>query len=438
MSSVLLIADSDSQLLYCEALAREHAAHGVNLTINLIPREGTPEAVKRRMHQLAEVQERSMGALLQDPELSRYSAIGVFLTGSKIAAFRSAYVRSREQHPARQALLFCGFNGVVLERFEEGITWRLGYDLICLNGPRDETRFHRLVRHTPYHSQRCVITGLRRSVVTAPPPPMARKRQLVFAEQVAMPSRLEERERLTALLVAVARRFPDWQIVIKPRVAPHEATFHETGEHIATTLGRISQARPAGNLTVSYRPLPELLRESRLFATVSSTAFFDALDQGCTPLIVADLGVRNDLGTDFFGGCGLLTELESLDSLEALVDRSVCPDWLHWVGYDPAFSPANLFATLRTLQDSDPRPCPPELQQRGYVVNSADLSSNQLRLNAEEAIAGRDYQEAAKLLEMAALQRPDNGNIRRRLRAVRTRHRLWRRILLLASPRFKL
>ncbi|SBO44575.1 DUF6716 putative glycosyltransferase [Cyanobium sp. NIES-981] len=442
MSSVLLIADSDSQLLYCEALARDHAACGIRLTINLIPREGTPEAVKQRMHRLGTVQERSMGVLLQDADLGRYSGIGVFLTGSKIAAFRSAYIRSRQQHPDRDALLFCGFNGVVLERFEEAVTWRLGYDLICLNGPRDQVRFERMVGPTPYHGQATVITGLRRSLVTAPPAPSSRLRQLVFAEQVAMPARLEERERLVALLVGLARRFPDWRIVMKPRVARHEATFHDIGEHISDTLARVTPAFPP-NLVLSYSPLPQLLRESRLFATLSSTAFFDALDHGCTPLLVGDFGLRSDLGTHFFGGSDLMVRLEDVQDLDALVDRQGNPDWLRWVGYDPSFSPASLFSAIQAravgaCAAPDPREPALGLQQRGYVVNSADLSSNQLRLNAEEAIATKDYLEAARLLEMAALQRPDHGNIQRRLAAVRARNRLWRRILLLVTPRFSL
>lgn len=440
MSAVLLIADSDSQLLYCEALARGHRAAGIELTIHIIPRDGTPEAVKRRMEQLGRVQQGSMGTLLQDPSLSRYRAIGVFLTGSKIAGFRSAYLRSRQHDPQRRALLFCGFNGVVLENFEEALTWRLGYDLICLNGPRDQARFDRFLRHTPFQGQRTVLTGLQRGGVSDFRPLAERRRQLVFAEQVAMPANLEERRQLARLLVNLARRFHDWQVVLKPRVAPHEATFHEIGEHIATTLARVCPRLPP-NLQISYAPLTSLLADSRLFVTLSSTALFDAFDHGCAAVVIGDFGLRGDLGSDFFGGSGLVRSLDGIGDLDELVELQAHPDWLHWVGYDTACCPRHLFKAIRehgAVGGSVAAPGPAELEHRGYVVNSADLSSNQLRLAAEEAIAARDYAEAGKLLEMAALQRPDNGNIQRRLQAVRCSNRLGRRLLLLASPRFNL
>ncbi|WP_228009036.1 hypothetical protein [Cyanobium sp. LEGE 06113] len=111
------------------------------------------------------------------------------------------------------------------------------------------------------------------------------------------------------------------------------------------------------------------------------------------------------------------------------------------MGYDEGCSPSRLFDAIkrhRLQQAGAPAQDPVELEHRGYVVNSADISSNQLRRAAETAIAAHDYAEAGKLLEMAALQRPDNGNIQRRLKAVRCPSRLGRRLLLLASPRFSL
>lgn len=451
MTKVLFVADSDSQLLFCEALARSGGAAGVALTINLIPREGTPKAVIERMHRLGRVQQLSMGALLQDPELSGYAGIGVFLTGSKLAGFRSAYQRSLGSQPHRP-LLFCGFNGVVLERFEEAITWRLGYDLICLNGPRDQARFDRFLRHTPFQRQRTLLTGLGRSQVRGGVPLASRPRRLVFAEQVAMPSRPQERGEMVAHLVRLARRCPDWDIVVKPRVAPDEATFHQVEEHISATLKRHGSRLPR-NLVVSYEALPTLLARSQLFATLSSTAFFDALDHGCVPLIMGDFGLRADLGTDFFGGSGMVISFSTLHELSPLLEQKVNGEWLDWVGYGRQYSPDQLFeilhergrrieASVKALDEYSNRMTAAEplmsLHHRGYVVNSNDLSTNQLRARAEQSIAARDYMEAAKFLEMAALQRPDNRNIRRRLAAVRATNPLRRRLQLVATRRFQL
>ena len=47
--SLLLIADSDSQLLACEALCTAPTTLNVHWTINVIPRDGTPQALLQRL-----------------------------------------------------------------------------------------------------------------------------------------------------------------------------------------------------------------------------------------------------------------------------------------------------------------------------------------------------------------------------------------------------
>lgn len=436
---LLLIADSDSQLLACLALAQALHHQAVAVTINAIPREGTPASVIEAVKHTAQLWTQTTAQLLNEPRLADFTAIGVYLTGSKLAEFRSSYHLTCQQLHRRALPLFCGFNGVVLERFEEAIAWRLGYDLICLNGPRDQSDLTQLVSHTPFAGQRTVLTGLSRQArLNAREEHGQRQRQLVFAEQVVMPAKPAERRRMVQLLARLAQRSPQWRVLIKPRVAPHESTFHQVDTHIEHTVREALGTLPA-NLELSYAPLPELLRQSRLLATVSSTALFDALDLGCQPVIVGDFGLRQDLGTHFFAGSGLLRQLGEVEDLDAL-EENLCPapTWLHWVGYHPDFSVNNLLTALQDWkheQPAIPQAAVP-LHQLGYVANAGDLSTNQLRRGAENAISYGDYAEAERLLEIAQLQRPEHRNIRRRLQAVRCPNRLLRRLALLATPTF--
>ena len=438
---LLLIADSDSQLLACKALAQGLRTCNSGVTINAIPQEGTPKSVIQALNQTCELWRKTTAQLLREPKLMGFSAIGVYLTGSKLAEFRSSYHNSCEQHQRRALPLFCGFNGLVLERFEEALAWRLGYDLICLNGPRDQERMEQVLRHTPFTSQRTVLTGLSRQGRGAAKgqqivQQQSKQRQLVFAEQVVMPSKPDERRLVVQLLARLAQRSPHWQVTIKPRVAPHETTFHAVETHISETL-RVALGSSPSNLQLSYAPLPELLVQSRLLATVSSTACFDALDLGCQPVLVGDFGLRQDLGTHFFAGSGLLRQLGEAEDLDAL-EKGLCADpaWLHWVGYHNDFSVANLLSALENWSSEERNTIPPQLS--GYVVNAGDLSTNQLRRGAEISISCRDYAEAQRLLEIALLQRPDNRNIKRRLQAVRCSNRLMRRLALVASQTFRL
>lgn len=436
---LLLIADSDSQLLAARALALATRGLGARATINAVPRIGTPAALLESLEREGPLWNLRVGQLLTDSCLEEFTAIGVYLTGSKLAEFRSLYLISRQERKLPIQPLFCGFNGVVLERFEEAIAWRLGYDVICLNGPRDQERLERILRDTPFAEQRTAITGLQRqgekTLNNITGSKIERTRQLIFAEQVVMPAAQTERRQMLQLLARLARRSPHWQVLIKPRVAPSETTFHTVERHISDTL-REALGSPPANLKLSYTPLNQLLRESQLLATVSSTAVFDALDLGCQPVVMADFGLRQDLGTPFFAGSGVLRRFAEAEDLDDLASGlTINPTWLHWVGYHPDFNAFNLLQALEA-RSSAPRK-PMVLQQPGYVINAADLSTNQLRRGAETAIRNRDYDEAERRLEIAQLQRPGHRNIQRRLQAVRCRNRLLRRLLLLVTPGFR-
>ena len=425
---LLLIADSDSQLLACEALCSAPTALNVEWSINVIPRDGTPQALLQRLAQRATLRHQSLARLLRDRQLQSFDAIGVFLTGSKLNDIRLAL-----QRDLQRPLLFCGFNGVVLEHFIEGVSWRLGYDLICLSGPRDQDALEQLVAGTPFAQQRTVLTGLRRNAPdTNVLPVNERPRRLVFAEQVIMPATTSERARLVRLLSDLANRSPNWEVLIKPRIAPGDATFHDVDTHISTTLKQALGVPPA-NLRLDYRPLPVLLKQARLLATLSSTAFFDALDFGCRAIAISDLGLQPNYGGHVYAGSGVWRSLEDIPNLDALDAEGLSPDpgWLEWMGYGERFSPAALLEALNEQKHQKPQPVPSSI---GYPGN-AQSSFNQLRLGAEAAIASGDWRSARELLCQAALMRPLHRGVARRYWAVRQANPLLRQIALLMSYR---
>ena len=425
---VLLIADSDSQLLACEALCSAPTALNVHWTFSVIPRDGTPQALLQRLAERGTLRHQSLARLLRDRRLQHFDAIGVFLTGSKINDIRLALQRSRQR-----PLLFCGFNGVVLDHFIEGVSWRMGYDLICLSGPRDRDALEQLVTGTPFAQQRTVLTGLRRNAPCTDCTPLEeRPRRLVFAEQVIMPATSSERARLVRLLSDLARRSPNWDVVIKPRIAPGDATFHDVETHISTTL-RQTLGVPPTNLRLDYRPLPVLLKQARLLATLSSTAFFDALDFGCRVIAISDLGLQPNYGGHVYAGSGVWRSLEAIPNLDALDAEGPSPDprWLEWMGYSQQFSPSALLEALNEQKLRTPETPPSRI---GYPGN-AQSSFNQLRLGAEAAIASGDWTNARELLWQAAMMRPLHRGVTRRHWAVRQSNPLIRQIALLMSYR---
>ena len=428
MLNVLLIADSDSQLLACEALCSAPTELNVQWSISVIPRDGTPRALLQRLAQRASLRHQGLTQLLRDRRLKDFDAIGVFLTGSKINDIRLAI--QRDPNPP---LLFCGFNGVVLDHFIEGVSWRLGYDLICLSGPRDQNALAQLVAGTPFEQQRTILTGLRRNATTPDLIPLhERPRRLVFAEQVIMPASAPERSRLVRLLSDLAIRSPNWEVVIKPRISPGDATFHDVDTHISTTLKRTLGVLPA-NLRLDYRPLPELLKKARLLATLSSTAFFDALDFGCGVIAISDLGLQPNYGGHIYAGSGVWRSLEGITNLDDLEAEKTSPDprWLEWMGYAQQFSCSALLEVLHA-EKSQPRTTLPTTI--GYPGNDQS-SFSQLRLGAEAAMASGDWASAREMLCQAALMRPLHRGVSRRYWAVRLRNPVLRQLALLISYR---
>ena len=428
---LLLIGDSDSQLLACEAICQFPDDFKVEITINAIPRDGTPVGILERAKAVGTLWQFNMGQLLTHPELHEFDAIGVYLTGSKISDFRLTFgLKARKAQP----LLFCGFNGVVLEKFLEGISWRLGYDLICLNGPRDRDALQQMLCGTPFANQPTVLTGLRRNCDPgiSPIPNEQRPRQIVFAEQVVMPRSERDRAEMVRILADLARRSPDWDVLIKPRTAPEETTFHQTGTHISRTILQ-TIGQPPPNFRLDYRPLPELLKQSRMMATVSSTAFFDALDFGCRPLVMADFGLNPSNGSHVFAGSGVWRSLDTVADLNILDEEleQPNPEWLAWMGYGMEWEAKQLIISLQKLKTEQLEPIP---EDSGYMSN-ANLSCMQQRRDAERAIKEKNWSEAQSLLKIASLMRPTHRNIARRLKAVEQSNRLVRRLLLILTYR---
>lgn len=367
---VLFACDLDSQIFGALPIAAAFRARGwfADFALDEAARDNVPKALVARLEADFSVRVLRLATLATSAEAFDYDAIGVFATGSRLALVRGLLAVASEVRQKPRPALFCGFNGLVFEKFEEGIAWRLGYDAIALNGPRDLETFKDFVRGTPYEGQPAAVTGLRRTAVpairTAARGP---KRLFVFAEQVVVPRAPFERRSLVATLARLAAASPDWDVVVKGRVAPGEATFHERPAPIERLMSKIPQ-RPA-NMTLSYEPLDRLLPRAELFCTVSSTAIFDALDHGVPSLIATDFGMKNVDGAHVFFASGLATRLGDLSSLGEAPTLTPNAQWLERVGYSPAHSPA---ALVDLIERYDPaRPAPPAFASFRSAAKSA-------------------------------------------------------------------
>lgn len=390
----LLACDLDSQVFGALPIALALAARGWRVSFAIESLADLPETLRGRLTRDFEVVEHSIAALPTSDLPFAHDAVGVFVTGSRLALFRHLLDLSARVKGLPRPALFCNFNGLVFEKFEEGLAWRLGYDVIGLNGPRDRDAYADFLHATEFSRQPSVISGLRRKTDTPPRPlkiPGASstvlRKLFVFAEQVVVPRSFRERQNLVAVLARLAEASPGWDVVIKARVPPDGRTFHQQSDHISKLVDE-HPGRPA-NLVVSYESLDGLLDRADLFATISSTALFDAFDFGVPSMVSTDFGLRNADGAHVFFASGLLVSLSALASLDDAPIREPDARWIRRMGYGDPFSPNALIDWLESFEAS--RPMPPTFVTFEAAASMASRSPE----DADRVIAAKQAIEAS-------------------------------------------
>lgn len=355
---MLLACDLDSQIFGALPIADAFAARGWRpvFALDRSKTKSIAQALIERIAARFEVIERRLGALPASEEIFGYAAVGVFATGSQLALFRHMLELAAKVVGRPRPALFCGFNGLVFEKFEEGVAWRLGYDVVALNGPRDRDALRDFLDGSEFAGQPSVVVGLRRRPRAEPaaPRPAGGRKLFVFAEQVVVPRWPLERRNLIETLARLARENPGWEVAIKARVKPQEQTFHEQPAPVERLVQHLKD-RPQ-NLVLTYEPLDDLLVRADLFATISSTALFDALDHGVPSLVSADFGLRNADGAHVFFSSGLRVRLAGLGSLDDAPRLAPDPRWLERVGYGEGASPDALIDWIESFDPASPLP----------------------------------------------------------------------------------
>ncbi|WP_349360290.1 tetratricopeptide repeat protein [Stappia sp.] len=368
MPSVLLFADMDSQIIGALPFARSFATAGWDVTFCVPRPDHIPAPLLRSVQDDFAIVSEPIVTLAFSDLLDGVDAVGIFAAGSKIARFRADMALVFAMAGSRP-FIFTGYNGVVYERYEEGVFWRLGYDVICLNGPRDALLFQAAVTGSRFAHQPYVITGLNKPRTESLPTP---RPTAVFAEQVIVPQTYTERRWMFRGLSALAAHNPDWDLIIKPRIRPGERTFHRSVLHPEQAIRRA----PA-NLRMSYESLETLLASASLLLTVSSTSFFDAIAARVPVAVIGDFGVRNSIGTHYFANSGVVTYLRTPEKLEDIVTRQPSKDWLYASGATDAHSP-------ETLIEAIGRWTPGPLPEAMPVEQMAPLSSTEAAASAAD------------------------------------------------------
>jgi len=249
-----------------------------------------------------------------------YSSVGFWATHDVVffltpGAISERYIFALRDHikrdPISRPIIVSAYVGMVISHHLGGYLHRAAADLICVNSPYDYKVYSEAARELGITTSNLVITGLAIIGAEIAPQKSGPIRNVVFADQMAIPSLPEDRQIIYQHLLEYAHNHPTRSVIVKPRHRPRESSFHK-GKFPPEKFF-LSRPLP-NNLRIDYTPISELLPTTDLLLTVSSTAALEAIVQGVRTAIIADAGVRESLGNHIFLGSGLIRTFDQVNT----------------------------------------------------------------------------------------------------------------------------
>ncbi|MGK5531249.1 DUF6716 putative glycosyltransferase [Streptomyces sp. URMC 129] len=354
---VAVLADSDTRwkwgALTARRIAPESSVHGYLLWGRATPTERQLAEIGAEADVLHEVSavdfltdlgERAHGDSGKDP----IDVLILACVGGTIQAMLHGLARAWRTAD-RRPVVVTGYVGVVYEKLPDGLLLRHGADMVLANSPFDARRFRMLydgVRADSSSVTECALPFLDgRAYDPGPAQRGERPYRVVFAVQPSVPDSRKDRVYLLERAMEHARRHPEREVVLKLRSKPSEHTTHIEELPYQRLAERAKEEQPP-NFRLAYGNMGEVLDETDLLVTVSSTAALESLHRSIPTAVLTDLGVREALGNHYFIGSGCFA---SWDELDAGHLPEPDPDWLADQGV--ATSHEQAFAVARGRLD---------------------------------------------------------------------------------------
>lgn len=229
--------------------------------------------------------------------------------------------------PGRRPALVTGLPGLALPATAVGVRRRAWCDAFVVHS-RAERDAYRAAFAAQGLEPRIVLGRLPFAAPAVGPGPSGGARAtVVFAAQPSVPAERAERVQLLAGLAAAAARGLD--VVVKLRATKGERQTHLEPYPYPQLWAEEHErlGHPAGRLRFATGPLRDWLRPGTTLVTVSSTAALESLAAGVPTVLVADLGVRDDLLNPPFASSGLLRPLDELPAAVAAGVGGPDPIW---------------------------------------------------------------------------------------------------------------
>lgn len=320
MNSIAFVAAHDSEFKWAAQIAAEFEANGWN--VDFYSPGQALKISEEQLHDCGLCLERVQCVAEEEifASLVGRDAAVVCLPGPRTEAvlYRAREFFAREVRP----VFVTGFVGINIKALYSAFLQRSSADILCVNSQNDYDVYTTICRALDINTAFLHLTGLGILPPGECSSPKEKIRRVVFADQVAIPSKRIERRIVYKRLCDLAVARPDLEIVIKPRHRPGESTSHP-GKYPPETFFESFSA--PDNVLFDYTPLSEQFSHTELLITVSSTAAFEALAYGVKVAIVGDLGISESYGNHIFLESGLIRTFDQIIQNDL---GAPCQSWL--------------------------------------------------------------------------------------------------------------
>lgn len=266
---------------------------------------------------------------LDSNELLDFDVIHIITFGSYIQQLFSN-LGSRNLNRKRP-LIVTGLIGTLGGDLYQCYSVRQLADIFYVGGEFDKARLLEAAEKYGDDPDKIVNTGLpmfdefKRS--NAPKDPNKRE-SIVFAGQPTYPANRIERKWLIKSLLDLARKYPEKDIILKPRVKPNEGTIHVSPHHFEEILQDFDKKNMPSNFKVTYTDIRQLINSCDLLLTISSTAAYEAMVAGKNVGFITDFGIVERYGNHIFVDSGAMISFTEMINGKM---PAIKPDWVEYV-----------------------------------------------------------------------------------------------------------
>jgi len=240
----------------------------------------------------------------------------------------------------KRPLLLAGFNGICDAEDPHALFSRTGADIIFANCTHDIKKFGQWLQYSDAcHADKVELLGYvaHTGGLSAGNRGAAKTPCLLFIGQPGTPRSLKERLYVLRVFKDIAKRHPDWRIIIKPRSSLFERNVTHVEKFHYQEICRVFMRSLPANLQFSYASVQHLLDEATLCVTLGSTVAIEAIGKGVATIIMSDFGIRRDYGNHHFVGSNCLAPLLGLNP-----NGQPDPVNTEWQGKHLAFASDNI------------------------------------------------------------------------------------------------